>query len=79
MALHKSDKDADELWQYFQDVINWVTKIFPDYYSDMKGLDWCHLYNLHHNNKYNSSTMKAEVKRLRTDDDVQKRSKILMI
>ena len=50
MAVHKSDKDADELWQYFQDVIGWVTKIFPKYYSDMKGLDWCHLYNKYHKN-----------------------------
>lgn len=26
MSIHKSDDDADELWQYFQDVINWVQK-----------------------------------------------------
>jgi hypothetical protein len=45
MAAHKLDNDADELWQYFQDVISWVQKIFPKYYSDMKGLDWCHFYN----------------------------------
>lgn len=28
MSIHKSDDDADELWQYFQDVINWVQKYF---------------------------------------------------
>ncbi len=28
MSMHKSDDDADELWQYFQDVINWVQKYF---------------------------------------------------
>lgn len=72
MALHKSDADADELWQYFQDVIHWVEKIFPKYYADMKGLDWCHLYNTYHNNAYNSSVMEAEVKRLHEDEDVQK-------
>ncbi len=72
MAVHKSDKDADELWQYFQDVIFWVQKIFPKYYSDMKGLDWCHFYNKYHLNPYNSSTMNAEVKRLHEDEDVQK-------
>ena len=38
MARHKSDADADELWQYFQDVIHWSEKIFPKYFSDMKGL-----------------------------------------
>lgn len=36
MAQHKSDEDADELWQYFQDVVHWVEKIFPKYFSDMK-------------------------------------------
>lgn len=76
MSLHKTDNDADELWQYFQDVMNWVSKIFPEYYSDMKGLDWCHLYNKYSKNSYNSSTMKSEVKRLHEDDDVGKRNGI---
>lgn len=72
MAAHKSDSDADELWQYFQDVIHWVQKIFPQYYPDMKGLDWCHLYNIYHLHTYNTSEMKSEVKRLHEDEDVQK-------
>lgn len=72
MAVHKSDEDADELWQYFQDVIRWTEKIFPKYYPDMKGLDWCHLYNEYHENSYNSSVMSAETKRLHEDEDVQK-------
>ncbi|MCD8191840.1 MAG: DUF262 domain-containing protein [Oscillospiraceae bacterium] len=72
MARRKSDADADELWQYFQDVIHWAEKIFPKYYADMKGLDWCHFYNEYHNRTYNSSVMGAEVKRLHEDDDVQK-------
>ncbi len=72
MAQHKSDADADELWQYFQDVIHWTEKIFPKYYSDMKGLDWCHLYNEYHSRAYNSSVMGTEVKRLHEDEDVQK-------
>lgn len=76
MATHKSDVDADELWQYFQDVISWVQKIFPKYYDDMKGLDWCHLYNKYHNNTYNTSTLKDEVKRLHEDKEVQKNSGI---
>lgn len=72
MAVHKLDTDADELWQYFQDVIHWVQKIFPQYYSDMKGIDWCHLYNAYSKNNYNTSFMKAEVKHLHEDEDVQK-------
>lgn len=72
MAAHKSDNDADELWQYFQDVISWVTKIFPKYYSDMKGLDWCHFYNEYHVNAYNSSAMASDVERLHEDEEVRK-------
>ena len=72
MAVHKSDNDADELWQYFQDVISWITKIFPKYYADMKGLDWCYLYNKYHTNNYNSAVIAAEVKRLHEDEEVQK-------
>ena len=72
MAQHKSDADADELWQYFQDVFNWVGKIFPNYYADMKGLDWCHLYNKYHTIPYNSAVMNSEVKRLHEDEEVQK-------
>lgn len=71
MSLHRMDADADELWQYYQDVIRWVEKIFPVYYSDMKGVDWCHLYNTYNKNKYNSSEMIAETKRLHEDEDVQ--------
>ena len=76
MAQHKSDTDADELWQYFQDVIHWVEKIFPKYYVDMKGLDWCHFYNKYHHKTYNSLTMSTEVKRLHEDSDVQKQKGI---
>lgn len=71
MSKHKADKDADELWQYFQDVIYWIEKIFPVYYSDMKGIDWCKLYNKYNKNRYNSSEMIAETKRLHEDEDIQ--------
>ena len=77
MGKHKSDPDADELWQYFQDVIAWVKKIFSisengnGYYKDMLGIDWCHLYNEYHEKKYNTTQMKADVKALHEDDEVQ--------
>ncbi|MFT8766725.1 MAG: DUF262 domain-containing protein, partial [Lentilactobacillus hilgardii] len=45
MAQHRSNDDADELWQYWQDIIRWVQKIFPTYHKQMKGLDWGGFYN----------------------------------
>ena len=76
MSKHQHDNDADELWQYFQDVINWAKKIFPDYYSNMKGLDWCHLYNRYHHNIYNSTEMKQSVSQLQGDYEVQNKKGI---
>lgn len=76
MSNHQHHDDADELWQYFQDVIHWIEKIFPDYYSQMKGLSWGTLYNQYHHNTYNSATMKSEVKQLMADEEVQKKAGI---
>lgn len=76
MASHKNDEDANELWQYFQDVINWAEKMFPTYAKDMCGLDWCHLYNKYSKNKYNTNKIDIEVQKLRQDDEVTKSSGI---
>ena len=73
----KGDGDfrSDECIEYLKQadiiVTNPPFSLFRDY-SDMKGLDWCHLYNEYHTNSYNSSVMTSEVKRLHEDDDVQK-------
>lgn len=71
MALHQHDEDANELWTYFQDVINWVKKIFPDYRSDMKGIDWGKLYNKYHENTYNTSHTADKCTELHQDEEVQ--------
>lgn len=77
MANHQHDPDANELWQYFQDVIDWAIKLFSDDEEKNKnGLDWCHLYNQYHNNTYNSSNLQKEVAELLKDDEVQKKSDI---
>ena len=39
MAKHQHDKNAEELWEYFQDVIAWVHKTFTKYRKEMKELN----------------------------------------
>lgn len=29
MAVHQHDEDANDLWLYFQSVINWAKMLFP--------------------------------------------------
>ena len=45
MAIHRHDDNANLIWIYFKRVIEWVETIFPNKRKEMKGLDWCLLYN----------------------------------
>lgn len=80
MAKHQYDPDADELWQYFVDVIDWAIKLFSDDEEKNKnGLNWCHLYNQYHDNPYKPSALKKEVTELLQDDEVKKRVAFISI
>ncbi|MBW7954674.1 DUF262 domain-containing protein [Candidatus Gracilibacteria bacterium] len=70
MSIHQHNKDANEIWQYFQDVIAWIKKLFPDYRKEQKGLEWGVFFNKYKNNLYNTNTLKTEVEKLMQDDDV---------
>lgn len=76
MAKHQHDKDAEELWKYFQDVIAWVRKTFPNYRKEMAHVNWGELYNEFKDKKLNPAKLEAEVKKLMQDEDVTKKSGI---
>lgn len=76
MAKHQHDKNADELWQYFQNVIHWVRKTFPNYRKEMAGVNWGELYNEFKDKKPNSEKLEKEIKKLMQDEDVTKKSGI---
>ncbi len=76
MAKHQHDKNADELWRYFQDVIHWVRKTFPNYRKEMAGVNWGELYNEFKSKKLDSEKLEKEVKELMQDEDVTKKSGI---
>lgn len=70
MAEHQHTPNANELWLYFQGVINWVKVIFPTYRKEMKGINWGNLYNNFKDKKFNSNDLEKEIKKLIDDDDV---------
>ena len=77
MAEHQHDTDADQLWQYFQDVIHWVEKLFGrKYKKEMRGVEWGLLYNQYRDTKLTATAIDAEISRLMRDSDVQKKSGI---
>jgi len=76
MAKHQHDKNAEELWQYFQDVIVWVRANIINYRREMSSVDWGELYNKFKDKTLNANKLEAEIKKLMEDDDVTKKSGI---
>ena len=78
MAVHQHDADANDLWLYFQTVINWARMLFPQKRKGVTDVqDWGYLYNRYGQNQYNSNTLAEDVKRLLMDDDVTKKAGII--
>lgn len=73
MSEHQNDEDAIELWDYFQDIINWIKKLFPTYRKDMKSVDWGTLYNKYKNERFNSNKLEERYLELLTDDELEGR------
>ncbi len=76
MARHQKDPNANELWQYFQAVIEWVHKTFPKYRQEMKTVEWGVLYNEFKDSKLDPNELESEVTVLMRDEDVTKKSGI---
>ena len=73
MAKHQHDKDADELWEYFQKVVTWVRAAFTNYRREMSSVAWGELYNNFKDKKLNAAKLETEVKKLMQDEDVTKK------
>jgi hypothetical protein len=76
MAKHQHDKNAEKLWQYFQEVIAWVRKTFTNYRREMNSVQWGELYNKYNDKKLSASKLETEIKELMLDEDATKKSGI---
>ncbi len=70
MAKQQHEPNANDLWLYFQSVINWVKAVFPKYRKEMKGIQWGALYNEFKSNKYDHKKLEEEITKLMQDEDV---------
>ena len=73
MSRHRFDKNITELKNYFTSVIDWVSTVFTDVESEMKGLQWGRLYEKYRKQPYNSKTVSEEVKKLYADPYIKNR------
>jgi len=76
MSKNQNEPNANEIWLYFQSVINWVKIVFPKYRREMKGIEWGFLYNEFKDQKFDSKKLETEISTLMEDEDVTKKKGI---
>jgi hypothetical protein len=80
MSVHQQDKDAQELWQYWQAVFDWVKRVFPNQDSAraklMRDLPWGKFYNKHKDDKLNAAELEQRIVGLIEDDEVNSKKGI---
>ena len=76
MSRHRYDTNITELKTYFNSVIDWVSSVFIDVESEMRGLEWGRLYETYHDRPYNPTQVSKEVQRLLADPYVTSRKGI---
>ncbi|MDD5731800.1 MAG: DUF262 domain-containing protein [Patescibacteria group bacterium] len=76
MGKNQHKAIAEELWMYFQNVINWAQAVFPKYRKEMKGVQFGFLYNEFKDKKFDSAKLEKEITKLMQDEDVTRKSGI---
>ena len=76
MSSHRFDKTINEVKVYFNSVIDWVSSVFCEVESEMRGLEWGRLYETYHHQAYNPKEVLNKVKELYADSYVKNRKGI---
>lgn len=70
MSENQHKPNANKLWTYFRNIIEWAKLTFPTYRKEMKGVDWGNLYDTYKSEVYNTVKLDEEIRELMMDDDV---------
>jgi len=73
MSQHRNDNDVNELKDHFDKVINWVSKVFTEVHSEMRGLEWDSLYKTYGQQDYDPSEVAEQVKSLYMSYEVRRK------
>ncbi len=76
MSAHRNHDNINELKQYFNSVIDWVSTVLVDVLPEMRGLEWGRLYEAYHGKSYDPKKLSTAVNRLAADTYVTNRKGI---
>lgn len=79
MAQHQHDPNANNLWTYFQNVLNWAITNFEmkKFKRIMKGLDWALYYDKYHDKTLDTVALAQQISKLMRDSEIQKPAGII--
>lgn len=67
MSDHRDKENINELYTYFNDVINWVSNVFIDVEDEMQSINWGRLYEKYHRNPYDKNDVSKKLHVLYSD------------
>lgn len=73
MSIHRFDNNINELKTYFNSVIDWISAVFTDVETEMRGLEWGRLYETYRKQPYNPQKVSEQVRELYADPYVKNR------
>lgn len=73
MSQHRNDNSINELKTYFNSVVDWISTVFTDVESEMRGLEWGRLYEEYYKTSYSPAQVSTEVQKLYGDPYVKNR------
>lgn len=79
MAQHQHDPNANNLWTYFQTVLNWAITNFDmrKFKKIMKGLDWAELYDKFGSEALDTAALGKRISELIRDSEVERKQGII--
>ncbi len=74
MAQHQHDPNANNLWTYFQNVLNWAITNFDmkRFKRIMKGLNWALYYDNFHDKTLDTVALAKRISELMRDSEIQR-------
>ncbi len=73
MSNHRRDDNITGLKDHFNSVMDWISSVFTDVESEMKGLEWGRLYDTYRERAYDAAEVSGQVRRLLGSFEVKDR------
>ena len=79
ISHHQHDPNANNLWTYFQNVLNWAITNFDmkKFKRIMKGVDWALYYDKYHDKTLDTVALAQQISTLMRDSEIQRQSGII--